>query len=529
MSVNSIRNLIEISNSQSGDKTALIYKDIKITYGQLYTKVNQIASYLSNLKLPKGTRVGIYSNKDHNKVIAILALLSTDYILVPISRLLKAEQVNHIVKDAGIQCMITDSAKLKVIDEIDFKGTIITDTSCNKDIVSFDEIFKCYSNDFNCSIKGHDNALITYYDFGLDGLPKGIVMTHRNLIDCARVTTDYLNIQEDDVLSGLLSFSFDYGLNQIFCSLYKRATIAIHSFTLPNDFFTHLINDNVTILALMPINITQMFDEDLRRLPNAKQLEKIKIITSSGGNVTNSMLSKLENQFTSSNFYYMHGLSEAFRSTYLDPKQLKIRPTSIGKAIPDVDLYIINEDGYECKPREVGELIHRGLGIYKGYWGSKEETQARFKSIDILNKVIDLPDSLTDEIVVASGDYVYCDEEGYIYFVSRHDDMIKSSGYRFSPVEIENVIYNNIDTITKCAVFSIKNKDIEEEVVLIYNSPVELSKNEILFELKKHLPTYMIPQIVIFKQNMPLQSSNRNKIDKSILKEEILSQYNSIF
>ncbi|MBT3280276.1 MAG: AMP-binding protein [Campylobacteraceae bacterium] len=525
MSVNSIRSLVEVANSLSNEKIALVDKNVQLTYGELYEKINKLAQYLTSLNLPKGSRVGIYSHKDYNKVIAILAVLSTDYVLVPITRLLKAEQVDHIVKDCNIQCIITDEQKLKVIEDIEFNGTIITDKSYNKDIVSFEEIFKCYKGEFTCSIKGHDNAVITYYDIGLDGLPKGVVMTHRNLIDCARVATNYLDICEDDVISGLLSFSFDYGLNQLFCSLYKRATFAVHTFTLPSEFFTHIIKDNVTVLALMPINITQMFDEDLRRLPSANQLQNIRVITSSGGNITDAMLTKLEERFENSNFYYMHGLSEAFRSTYLDPKQLKIRPKSIGKAIPDVDLYIVNEDGNECKPREVGELIHRGLGIYKGYWGSKEETTQRFKSIKILDKVLDLSDNLTDEIVVASGDYVYSDEEGYIYFVGRHDDMIKSSGYRFSPVEIETVVYSNIDTIKECAVFSIENSDIEEEVVLVYSGNTELSKNEILFELKKHLPTYMIPAIVVFKQNMPLLSSNRNKIDKQALKKEILLQY----
>lgn len=522
MSVNSIRNLIERANSLSADKIALIDKDVKITYKELYEKVNQIALYISALGLEKGSRVGIYSNKDYHKVIAILAVLSTDYIFVPITRLLKAEQVDHIVKDCDIKCMITDEQKLKVIEEINFDGTIITVQSCNKDIVSFEEIYKCYSKEYSCDIKGHDNAVITYYDFGLDGLPKGVVITHRNLIDCARVVDSYLEIKQDDMISGVLSFSFDYGLNQIFAALYARATFVVHTMTLPTDFFTHLVRDKITVLPLMPIHITQMFDEDPRRLPKAEQLSNIRAITSSGGKITDSMLAKVEERFESSKFYYMHGLSEAFRSTYLTPTQLKIRPTSIGKAIPDVDLYIINEDGQECKPREVGELIHRGLGIYKGYWGRKMETEERFKSIKILDKVLDLPDSLTDEIVVASGDFVYADEEGYIFFVGRHDDMIKSSGYRFSPLEIENVVYNNFDSISKCAVFSIENEQIEEEVVLVYSSLEEIGRNEILMELKKHLPLYMLPKQVIYKYNIPLQSNNRDKIDKKALKDEII-------
>ena len=174
----------------------------------------------------------------------------------------------------------------------------------------------------------------------------------------------------------------------------------------------------------------------------------------------------------------MHGLTEAFRSTYLDPSQVQIRPDSIGKPIPDVELYVINEDGRECAPREVGELIHRGGYIYRGFWNAPEDNEQRFKSIEILKDVIDLEGQLTDEIVVASGDYVYKDEEGYFYFVSRHDDMIKTRGFRVSPFEIESVVLKNLPQIDRCAVFSIENELIEEEIVLVYSAPTKSPKRK---------------------------------------------------
>jgi acyl-coenzyme A synthetase/AMP-(fatty) acid ligase len=269
----------------------------------------------------------------------------------------------------------------------------------------------------------------------------------------------------------------------------------------------------------MPINITEMFDEDEHRLPTPKQLENVRIITSSGGNITSKMRADIDRYFPEALFYSMHGLSEAFRSAYLDPKQIKIRPDSIGKAIPDVDLYVINKDGKECDIREVGELIHRGACVYRGYWNSPKDTALRFKSISILKDVIDLEGDLTDEIVVASGDYVYKDEEGYLYFVGRHDDMIKTSGYRVSPVEIESVVESNIDMITKAVVFSIPDEKIEEKIVLVYSGPSKLSSNEILFELKKHLANHMIPAIIIYKKSIPLHFGS---VDKQSLKQEVL-------
>ncbi len=521
MSVNSIRNLLELAAYYEPEKIGLKHGSETFTYAQLIDRVDQIAHYLTTLGLKKGSRVGIYSNKSTSQVIAILALLSTEYVFVPITRLLKPEQVKHIIDDCSISCIITDKAKIKNIKAIAFEGKIISYEASEESDVSFEEICKCYTADVNCDIRGHDNATITY-SFGSTGNPKGIVIDHRALIDGARIVANYLDIRSSDTLSGILSFNLDYGLNQIFTSLYKKATLAIHKFVLPADFFSHLINDKVTVLPLMPIHITQMFDEDPHRIPQAAHFKNLRSITSSGGNITPLMVKNISTHFPDAKFYSMHGLTEAFRSASLDPEQIHIRPNSIGKAIPDVQLYIINEKGEACKPREVGELIHRGACIYKGFWNAPEETAQRFKSISILDKVREPEGQLTDEIVIASGDYVYADEEGYIYFVSRKDDMIKTQGFRVNPHEIESVVYANISDITECVVFSVPNPDIEEEIIMVYGGENELGKNEILFELKKHLPNYMLPSQIVYKKNMPLKSLHEKQIDKEVLRKEFL-------
>lgn len=524
MSINCIRTLIEDANSSNPNKSALIFGNKKLTYSELFTKVNQIAYYLADLDLPKGSRIGLYSNKGIDQVVAILAILSTQYVLVPLTKLLKPEQVEYIISDSDIKCIITDKIRLESIEEIKFDGYIISYETMHKELPSFEEIYKYYNKPYFCDINGYDNAVITY-SFGLSGKPNGIVISHRNLIDSARVVSQYLKLEENDIISGLLLFNLDYGLNQIFCSLYKRATIALHRFVLPNDFFNHIINDKITVLPLMPINIIEMFDEEEHRLPSSELLKNIKTITSSGGNVTAKMIADVEKYFVNAKFFSMHGLTEAFRSTYLDPAQLKIRPESIGKAIPDVELYIIDENGNECPPRVVGELIHRGGYIYKGFWNAPKTTEQRFKSISILKNVINLEGQLTDEIVVKTGDYVYKDEEGYFYFVSRHDDMIKTRGFRVNPFEIESVVEKNIEQIEKCAVFSIQNEEIEEEIVLVYSAKSELNASEILFELKNHLASYMLPSRIIYKKSLPLISSDKNKINKEELKKEFILKY----
>ena len=520
MSINSIRILLEDAARTHPEKTALAFNEQQLTYADLFTRVNQVAFYLKELGLPKDSRIGIYSNKGIEQVIAVLAILSTDCILVPLTKLLKPEQVEYIIEDCGIRCIITDKLKLESIEEINFEGHIISYETAGKDIPSFEEIFKYYNKAYLCDVNGHDNAVITY-SFGLTGTPKGIVISHRNLIDSARVVSQYLHLTENDIISGLLIFNLDYGLNQIFCTLYNKATLALHRFILPEDFFNHLINDNVTVLPLMPINLSQIFDDDLQRIPSPELFASVKTITSSGGNVTAKMIGDCKKTFQQADFYSMHGLTEAFRSTYLDPSQVEIRPDSIGKPIPDVELYVLNEQGKECAVREVGELIHRGGYIYRGFWNAPEENAQRFKSVQILKDVINLEGHLTDEIVVASGDYVYQDEEGYFYFVSRKDDMIKTMGFRVSPLEIESVVAKNIPQIEQCAVFGLDNELIEEEIVMIYSAPSEISEKEIVFELKKHLASYMIPSRVLYKKSLPLVQSDKNQINKDALKREL--------
>jgi len=520
MSINCIRAVLEDAVQSHGDKTAVVFNEKSMTYGELFKRVNQVAFYLQELALPRNSRIGVYSNKGIEQVIALLSILSTDYVLVPLTKLLKPEQVEYIINDCDIKCIITDKLKLESIEEIDFDGHVISHETAVKDVASFEEIYKYYNKSYSCDINGHDNAVITY-SFGLTGKPKGIVISHRNLIESARVVSQYLNLQQDDIISGLLIFNLDYGLNQIFCALYKRATLALHRMILPEDFFNHLINDKVTVLPLMPINISQIFDEDLQRIPSAELFDSLRIITSSGGNVTTKMIKDCKQTFRKADFYSMHGLTEAFRSTYLDPSQVEIRPNSIGKPIPDVELYVINEEGMECAPREVGELIHRGGYIYRGFWNAPEENEQRFKSVDILKDVINLEGHLTDEIVVASGDYVYKDEEGYFYFVSRHDDMIKTRGFRVSPYEVESVVRENIPQIDRCAVFAIENELIEEEIVLAYSAPNEISEKEIVFELKKHLASYMIPSRVVYRKSLPLVQSDKNQVNKEELKREL--------
>jgi len=520
MTVNSVRYLLERSANILPNKIAIVDNNESITFIELLNRVNKITNYLISLNLNHGARIAVFSNKSIDQIISILAVLSTKYIVVPISNLLKPEQVEYIIKDCNISCIFTDKIRIELIKSIDYNKSIISFDSNNA--FSFDDIYKLNDKkQINCSMSSSNSAAIIYSS-GSTGFPKGIVSSHKNLFDGARIVSSYLDIKESDIISGVLSFNFDYGLNQIYCTLYKNATLSLHNYFLPNNFYKHLIDDKITVLPLMPVFLSRIFDKKMIKNIDFTSLSDIRIICSSGGKITPEMLSNIDIYFKSSDFYSMYGLTEAFRSTYLKPEQIKIRPKSIGKAIPDVEVYVIDENGNECKPNEIGELIHRGGCIGKGYWNRVDETEFRYKSIKILNKIIDIEGLLTDELVVCSGDCVYKDEEGYIFFVSRKDDMIKSSGYRISPYEIESSIYEHIKNVKECAVFSIENEKIGQEIIMAFTSDIPLEVNEIQFELKKYLPSYMIPTTIYKLDIMPTTTANQGKINKSIIKQNFL-------
>jgi acyl-CoA synthetase (AMP-forming)/AMP-acid ligase II len=519
MGISTIRYLLEKSAKMYKDKVAITSDNESITYSELIVKVNKVANYLNKLNLEDGSRIAVHSEKSISQVIAILAILSTKFIVVHVSHLLKLDQVNYILDDCQISCVMTNTSK---IESLDSRREIIVLDNIDKDI------FQLESEDFVTLNISSNNCAAIIYSSGSTGFPKGIVLSHKNLFDGARIVSNYTKLNSNDVISGVLAFDFDIGLNQLYCSLYNGATLALHRYFLPNNFFKYLVDCKVTVLALMPIFLNRMFDKNMISSIDVFSLCSVKTITSSGGKITPKMMSDIDKYFKNSDFYSMYGLTEAFRSSYLHPSQIKERPESIGKAIPEVELYIINENGHECEPGEVGEIIHRGGCIGKGYWGRVDDTNERYVSIDILSSVIQLKKGLIDEKVVRSGDLAYKDKEGYIYFVSRKDDMIKSSGYRISPYEIENSVYKHFDRIKECAIFSVESQEIGQEIIMAYVSSEVFDVCDIKSSLAPHLPGYMIPTTIFKLNSMPVTVANQGKIDKKTVKEMFLYEQSEL-
>lgn len=501
----SIPYLFEKTLKTCPDKMALWEDGRNVTFLELYEGALSTANILRELGIRKGDRVGVCMSKSIDQALCILGILYSGAVFVPILPKLKARNIRHIVSDSGMSALITDKTRMSEVSEFAAEtqlvmgsGETVEEFPC---LPYMRKHLRSVSPHFDCI--GQDTAAIIYSS-GSTGRPKGIVISHRNLADGALIVSSYTDTQPEDRIAGVLSFNFDYGLNQLWQTLYKGATLYLHELRFPKDFFAMLSNERITALPVMPVVITRMFDPRFYR-PNPKHdFSAMRFITTSGGPVSSKMLSNLEQIFLTAKIYLMYGLTEAFRSSYLPPEQVRQRPRSIGKAIPDVELYVLDEDLNVCPPGKQGQLVHRGGCMSKGYWNNPELSAKVFREIP----------NFPGEKVLMSGDTVVTDEEGYLYFISRDDSMIKTHGYRVSPTEVEEEVMEH-EQVTAAVAFGIDNIEIGQDIALAYETTDGKPLNEKLFMnfLKMALPKHMVPSHLIHFEQFPT-TGNQGKVDR---------------
>ncbi|MEQ8663603.1 MAG: AMP-binding protein, partial [Gammaproteobacteria bacterium] len=342
---------------------------------------------------------------------------------------------------------------------------------------------------------------------GSTGRPKGVIISHRNIVDGARSVASYLELTARDRLLAVLPFSFDYGLNQLTSAILTGATCVLFDYLLPRDVIKALDRHAITGLAAVPPLWAQL--APLEWPPNVQAT--LRYITNSGGAMPEGVLARLRANLPDTRPFLMYGLTEAFRSTFLAPDKLDERPGSMGRAIPNAEIVVVRADGTPAAPNEPGELVHRGALVALGYWNDPERTAARFKPAP--GRPGGIP---TTELAVWSGDTVRMDEDGYLYFVGRSDGMIKTSGYRVSPEEVEEVVYANGGVETVAAI-GVPHAELGQAVVLIVRllPGSDLDERAIVAACKRVLPNYMVPARVVLTDEM-LQNPN-GKIDRTQL------------
>jgi len=348
------------------------------------------------------------------------------------------------------------------------------------------------------------------YTSGSTGKPKGVVLSHRNMVAGAKSVASYLENTPDDRILSVLPLSFDYGLSQLTTAFHVGATAVLMNYLLPRDILKSVEKERITGLAAVPplwIQLAQL---------NWPEQASLRYITNSGGAMQRTTLDALRKALPKTKVFLMYGLTEAFRSTFLPPDELDRRPDSMGKAIPNAEVMVLREDGSPCAPGEPGELVHRGALVAMGYWNDLEKTAERFKPVSSRQQGLPIP-----ELAVWSGDTVRMDEEGFLYFISRKDEMIKTSGYRVSPTEVEEVIYA-MDHVGEAAAIGVAHPILGQAIVAVITARdgAQLDAEALLLACKPHLPTYMLPaRIEIWSNSLPRNPNG--KIDRKLLAQEL--------
>jgi amino acid adenylation domain-containing protein len=490
-------------------KAAIVSASGAMTFAEMYEQTLTTAACLRELGVQAGDRVGICMEKSIDQVLVILGTLYANAVIVPILPRLKQANIRHIIENSGMTAMVADAERLKEVAEFGELAKLVTGRGeINSSLPNVPYMRRFLQGRSFFDRIGNDNAAIIYSS-GSTGRPKGILISHRNLADGADIVAEYLCTNENDRIGCVLSFNFDYGLNQIWQTIRKGATLYLHDLALPNDLFAMLAKERITAVPVMPVILTKMFDRRLKASASAFDLSSVRYVCSTGGRLSEDMLKDVKEAFPKARMFSMFGLTEAFRSTYLDPEKLDAHPTSIGKSIPDCQVMVLDEKGEECAPGVVGELVHRGATVTKGYWRDPENTARVFRSHP----------RFPGETLVFSGDRVVRDEEGYLYFVARGDEMIKTKGFRVSPTEVESEVVRHADIVEAIA-FAVPNIAVGEDIACAYTTldGKPLPEPTLRQYLKNSLPSHMVPAYLIHFDSFPV-TGNAGKLDRKSIKQ----------
>lgn len=518
--VNLIHELIFRSADREDEAEALVYQDQRIDYARLASEIETIARALLTLGLGRGERSAIYLEKHLETVIALFGVAAAGGVFVPINPMLKSDQVVYILIDCNVRVFVTSMDRLQllvsVLPQCHDLHTVIVVGHTEKlpvipglNIIFWEDLRRAVGFAKSHPIIDSDVAAILYTS-GSTGKPKGVVLSHRNLVAGAKTVCQYLGNNSEDRILSVLPLSFDYGLNQLTTAFFVGATGILINYLLPRDIISILEKESITGLAAVPHLWIQLAQHNWSRITS------LRYITSSGGVMPRTTLSQLRSALPKTKIFLMYGLTEAFRSTFLPPEDVDNRPDSIGKAIPNAEVFVLREDGTQCAPGEPGELVHRGTLVSMGYWNDPHQTAACFKPLPLRQSGLTIT-----ELAVWSGDTVRMDEAGYLYFIGRRDEMIKTAGYRISPTEVEEIIYAT-ECVGEAAAIGVPHPTLGQAIVVVVTprADVKLDVDTLLTACKRHLPTYMLPGFIdIREENLPRNTNG--KIDRRILAREL--------
>jgi len=514
--IRNLHDLLRSASSRAADRIALEDELRKVTYGELMQEAEQLARRFQGLKMQPHARIALLLEKSVDCVTAILACASGGWICVPINPRLKPDQVAHILDDCNAELLVTTAhrADQLLTDTPHLRAQVVLlGAPPQPAALGRTRWIEELSEDARFLVASPcdtDPAMILYTS-GSSGRPKGVVVSHRNLVVGCHSVNEYLGTCENDVILALLPISFDAGLSQVTTGLLAGARVVLHTPLLPQKIPALVALHGVTSITAVPPLWSLLANVPWRGV----QAASVRLFANTGGHLPEPLLRSLRAIFHNAAPFLMYGLTEAFRSTYLDPREIKNRPSSIGKAIPNAEILVLREDGSLCGPEEPGELVHRGPLVTLGYWNNPDRTQERFRLLPR-----DHASGLIPEIAVWSGDIVRMDEDGYLYYIGRRDDQIKTAGYRISPTEIESVVAE-VTCVAEVVAFGIPAGDIGDAIVAVV-VPSAIPRFDIE-EVHRHcvqkLPPYMVPRIHV-RESLP--RSPNGKFDRVALRASLL-------
>jgi amino acid adenylation domain-containing protein len=515
-----VQSFLEETASRTPDKTALVCGYNRLTYAELDQQANRLANALRSLGVGRGDRVVIYLGNTLDCVVSIWAVLKAGGIFVMVNPTAKARKLGYLLGNSRAAAVILPARRLgelrPVLAEQEHLRAVVTsgrgpaETEQATPVAwAMDDLLARYAEHTSrpaiATIDMDLAALL--YTSGSTGSPKGVMLTHLNMVSAARSIITYLENREDDVILNVLPLSFGYGLYQVLMSAWFSGTVVLEqSLAYPHAVLNKLVKERATGLPLVPTMAAMLLQMDLGKY----DLSSLRYITSAGAALPIEHLEGLRRAAPRASIYIMYGQTECARVTYLPPDQVDQRPTSVGRGMPNQEVAVVDEQGSPVDPGGTGELVVRGSHVMRGYWEMPEATDATLR-----------PGPFNDDRpVLYTNDLFRIDEEGYLYFVARKDDIIKSRGEKVSPKEVEDAIYRH-PNVAEAAVIGVPDAVLGEAVkaFVVLKPGCERDENEILRHCAAQLEDFMAPQLIEFRDELP--KSDNGKILKTELRAAV--------